>query len=354
MLRTPRIRLFSLISIPVLVSALTMSWLVSAFVEDRLREQHIQAAETLTSYLAMTSAERLVNRDLLGINVLLTQMRDEGSLQFASVYDGTNQLVAQAGQRGVGNTTVVNREITFQDTSAGYIQVGISDALITSQRNLALAVVLIVHSSLLVAIGLVIFLVGDFVAIWVYGTRHSVDPETSETTDEHQPIEAEVHGPSAAILVVKLRPTRLTDTHMELLQKAIALYGGAEAEGDGDSLVVYFYGDQGVFNATCTALLLLTLIEQKGPPLMLKVGLHWVDEDDDDIVEKATKHASYLSSISEQKLLASALFETKLIDDSIQYEPFHSSLTPDGEVILIHQVTNQDLIQRQAMQLLNG
>ncbi|MFT5927981.1 MAG: putative membrane protein affecting hemolysin expression, partial [Candidatus Azotimanducaceae bacterium] len=72
MLSTPRIRLILLAILPIVVSAMVMSVVVTTVTEKRMQAQNEQFSRTLTSYLAMTIAEHLVNNDALGINVLLS------------------------------------------------------------------------------------------------------------------------------------------------------------------------------------------------------------------------------------------------------------------------------------------
>lgn len=355
MLSTPRIRLILLAILPLVVSAMVMSAIVTGMTEKRMRTQNEQFSRTLTSYLAMTIAEHLVNNDALGINVLLSRMQEESALDYASVYDAKNQLIAQVGRHGAASNAF-SREISFQDTTAGYIQVGFSSDAITAQSSLALSLVLVFHLVLgFVVCGSIVF-AGDLATIWVFG-RQSVDAKPVKVVAEPKgrSLEPEiVEDRAAVILVLKIRPARLMDRHREQLKHGITLYGGKPMEHEGDDFLGCFFGENACFQSICTALLMLKVIQQIGPPLKLKVGMHWIAESNDKLaMDKATKHASYLASIDEQTALVSRTFEQEIATHAdIEYESFHSSLTPDGEVFQILRVKNQGLIESQALQLL--
>ncbi|MFT6014981.1 MAG: putative membrane protein affecting hemolysin expression, partial [Candidatus Azotimanducaceae bacterium] len=175
MLSTPRIRLILLAILPIVVSAMVMSVVVTTVTEKRMQAQNEQFSRTLTSYLAMTIAEHLVNNDALGINVLLSRMQEESALDYASVYDAQNQLIAQVGQHGAASNAF-SREISFQDTTAGYIQVGFSSDAITAQSSLALSLVLVFHLILGFVICGFIWFAGDLATVWIFG-RQSVDAQ---------------------------------------------------------------------------------------------------------------------------------------------------------------------------------
>jgi uncharacterized membrane protein affecting hemolysin expression len=343
-----------------MLSVIAMSLVVTVMTEKRMQTQSEHFSRTLTSYLAMTIAEHLVNNDLLGINVLLTRMQEDSALDFASVYDANNQLIAQVGRRGIDQSAVFSREITFQDTTAGYVQVGFSTKSITAQSQLALSLVVVFHIVLgLIVSGLILF-AGDFLAIWVLGRQSVVpiqDSEIVEIGQEHAEV-LETQDQSTVILVLKLRPARLIEKHRTNLNRGIGLYGGQIMDHDGDDLLILFTGSNAIFNSACAALLLLSLVELLGPPLKLKVGMHWLSDTSDDVVlEKATKHASYLASIGEQAVLVSRVYVQSIganEHSEIEYDAFHSSLTPDGEVFQVKSVKNQELINRQALHLLNG
>ena len=371
--------------LPLIVSVIAMSLVVTLMTEKRMQAQSEHFSKTLTSYLAMTIAEHLVNNDLLGINVLLTRMQEDSALDFASVYDANNQLVAQVGRRGADRSAVFSREITFQDTAAGYVQVGFSTKSITAQSQFALSLVVIFHLALGVGVSGLILFAGDFLAIWILG-RQSATPKQDAEVEAARPEEAQqIQDPSAAILVLKLRPARLIEKHRTNLNRSIALYGGELIDHEGDDFLILFKGGNAIFSSACAALLLLTLVEQLGPPLKLKVGMHWLSDTSDEVaLEKATKHASYIASIGEQAALVSRAYVESLSGGSasqssesqspegwgpesegsenkglenkgseVEYDAFHSSLTPDGEVFQVKSVKNQALIDRQALQLLN-
>lgn len=355
-LTSPRIRLLLLTLVPLVFSAVVMSALVTVSTEQRLTTQSDYFTKTLTSYLAMTTAEHLINDDVLGINILLTRLHEDKVLDFASVYGTDNQLIAQVGRQDSAVTAVFSREVAFQDTAAGYIQVGFNDHTISQYRDHVLGLVLLFHLVLItLVIGTILF-AGDFVALWVFRspTPQDKEPENSGAETAGGIDVAEPVDPGAAILVIKLRPVRLLNKYKSRLEQAVALYGGKLSD-HGDDLTAQFHGSGGVVQVSRAALLLLTLIHHLGPPLKLKLGIHWLPDAFDDLeLEKATKHTSYLASIGEQVALVSRALEEQLVQEpEITCDPFHSSLTPDGEVFQITRVKNQSLIDSQALQLIN-
>ena len=356
-LATPRIRLLVLAILPLIISAAVMSTLVTFSTEKRLTSQSEYFAKTLTTYLAMTTAEHMVNDDVLGINILLTRLQEDEILDFASVYGTNDQLIAQVGRQNPRATAIFSQQVTFQDTTAGYIQVGFNDRTISQYRDTMLALVLIFHLILLFIVAGTILFAGDFVAFWIFLSPAKPVEEvgTSDKAEDSEPPLVEPEDPSTTILVIKFRPIRLLDKHKVVLEQAASLYNGKLVD-QGDDLTIQFRGDDGVFQSACAALLLLTLIHHLGPPLKIKLGIHWLADMNDEIaLEKATKHTSYLASIGEQVALVSRAFEEQLARQSdISSEPFHSSLTPDGEVFQIIQVQNQSLIDSQALQLINN
>lgn len=322
--------------------------------KEKLSKQNTHFSRVLTSYLAMTSAQYLVNRDLLGINLVLNRMHKDGVLDFASIYDVNDQLVAQVGQRR-NDASVFSYQITFQDSTAGYIQVGYasseSETLVT---NLVITL-LGFHLMLSAMVFFLVWFQGDLLAILVLNKPRvqATDKEQDEELFIPEPVNSE-----GALMVIKLIPSRLTDTHKDLLVSAVNLYGG-KVDNHQEDLSFQFRQDNATFSASCSGLLTCKLIEALGPPLKIKVGLHWSDDIVDEPDDQHMKHTSYLASIGEQTVLASKRFidvATEKLSaaprDGIRYEPYRSSLAPDGEVFEVLLDSNQALIKSQAEQLL--
>lgn len=338
---------------PVFLSWIILTTLVYSQARHYAFAQDSRLAKTFTSYLAMTSAQYLVNQDRLGINVILNQMYRDKMFDFASVYDGNDQLVAQAGERDA-DALISNHEVTFQDSTTGYVQTGFSRQQSSVFVTKIITIIALVHSALAVLIASFIWLAADFFTVWVFG-RTTLPTEETKPADE---LEAESEVPeleAGALLVLKIEPARLTETHRELMLAAAGVYGGKPVDGV-DEIAVQFRQDQANFSAVCAGLLIQTLVERLGKPLKFKLGLHWADDFGD--LDQALKHTSYLASISEQGVLVSKYFvdisSTTNQDHEIYFAPYRSSLAPDGEVFEAESGHNQSLISQQAEQLLSN
>ena len=317
--------------------------------QTKIDDQSRHYSQALTSYLAFTSAQYLINQDLLGINVLLNKMQREGVLDFASIYDLNDQLVAQVGER-TSSAAVFSAQITFQDSTAGYIQVGYNEAPAEALATDLLGSVFGIH---LVLAGLALVLIwfgSDMVTIWILGSRSNEDPVDPEFEDEPETVMEEAD--QGALLVMRLEPIRLNATHKELMLSAANLYGGKAINEHQDDLNIQFRTGDATFSSVCAGLLMARLVQQLGPPLKLKLALNWSEELGDESLDSDLKHTSYLASISDQAVLVSKTFAETLNGDNVQYEPYRNSLAPDGEVFEVLSVSNQELIQSQAEQLL--
>ncbi|MFN3235945.1 MAG: hypothetical protein ACE37D_02680 [Pseudomonadales bacterium] len=354
---SPKFRLTVLCLIPVLLSGAISATLLFQQSQQHISSQNSHFARVFTSYLAMTATQFLINDDLLGINVVLNQMHKDDMFDFASVYDGNDKLVAQVGERH-NDALVMSQEVTFQDSTAGYVQAGYNLKRGAAYGSELVSTIVLVHLLIAIIILALIWLAADLVAIWVYGARETApvaaDGDTDEPSEEVLPELNE-----GALLVLKLTPSRLMPTHRDLIFTAAAVYGGRSFEVDAmaseyDDVVIQFRQQTAAFSAVCAGLLIRTLVTQMGKPLQFKLGLHWSD-DLSAADEQELKHTTYLASISEQAVLASKRFAHILSElDDIQFEAYRSSMAPDGEVFEILGANNQKLLDRQAEQLLSS
>ncbi|HJL62047.1 MAG TPA: hypothetical protein QF517_08825, partial [Pseudomonadales bacterium] len=124
----------------------------------RLQDQSNQYSQSICDYLAISVADHLINNDFLSLNILLTELLKEQSFGFASVYDTRDELQAQAGKK-ISNSKIFTQQVTFQDSIAGYVQVGFDQQVIQTQIYEALRMSLALHSVLV----LVLMLIG-----WLY------------------------------------------------------------------------------------------------------------------------------------------------------------------------------------------
>ena len=154
---------------------------------------------------------------------------------------------------------------------------------------------------------------------------------------------------------MKIRPARFVDIHQSSIARALALHGGAPRLVPGGDFVVSFSTRAQIVEAIRAALLVNTLLHLGRDHVTVRLGLHTTDQTDK--LEKATKQATYLASISDNNLLASKDVYLALGNsEQVTLQAFRSSLAPDGEVYFVDSLNgnNEELIQRQARQLFNG
>ena len=170
-----------------------------------------------------------------------------------------------------------------------------------------------------------------------------------ETETESAEAVIETSEPATTILVFKVRPSRLALTYRDKIEKALALYAGELDATEGDDIVIYFDKSDQLFQAICSGLLVLEIFNQANSPITIKAGMHQVsDSQVATDFETAKKHATYLASITEKQLLTSRhVREIISLSDQYEIQPFHSSMTPDGEVFCIDALLDQDLIDEQ-------
>lgn len=327
-------------------TALTWQW-ASEQVESRARH----FGNALANQLALTVTDPLLQDDVLSLNVILRDLVQRGDVAIASVYSADNHLVAQAGRH---NETlfVESEDVTFQNTTAGYVQVGLASKDITAPIIGALGLSIALWSLIVVGVGVVVWWNADLVYLWLTASARRATPAASSDSDSEP---APPEPPLAAertLLVIKIRPARQLDTHLDRIMQAIRLYGGAAEVTDGDDIVVTFERTDQLAKATCAAQLVATLMARARGNITVKSGMHACANDGDAVdIEQARKHATYLASIADGEVLASRrIFANSSENEHVNFEPFHSSLTPDGEVYVLAALSeaSRKLIEKQA------
>ena len=362
MTSSPRLRALLLALTPILISGVISTLLIINVIAQSIAQESDRFHQSLNNYLATAVADHVVNNDMLGINVLLSNMYSNGDFDFASVYDANDNLIAQAGQQTHSEDfSLFTQQVTYQSTSAGFVQLGFKASNVQQQVNSVLITSLSIHAGLLLVVSLLVLGLGDFLYLWIMGNKQTLPVSTSDNKSDDnetrgipelsEPVADEV--PGLTFLVIKLRPARLVPVYQDTIEQALALYSGELLSNEGDSFLIQFERGDQIFQAACSALLLLELMPQLGQNLQLKAGLHSViDGSVEADVAKAKKHASYLASISDRQLLTSRHLIESITDRTLfETEAFHSALTPDGEVFRINKIQNYGLIQSQALQL---
>ena len=357
--RSFRAKVLCVILIPILLGTALTTWVAVYSSKHLLEDRMQQFGGAIADQLAATIADQLVPPDVLGLNVTLNNLLDKGDFSFASVYSANNKLLAQAGKNS-GNLVMFTRDVVFQNAAAGTLQIGLSPDLVAAPIRTILFTSLLVPLIFVAIILLFGWSYADYVYLWLtlpaaQRRPAAVEAPAPETGDPSPPTEAMPVDDRVTLLVIKIRPVRLIEAHRSMVTRALALHHGEVSFTSGSDFVVTFRTSGQIVDAIRAALLVNTLLHLGRDHLTVKLGLHTTASIDE--AGKATKQATYMASISDNLLLASKdVFQTLGESQEVTLHAFHSSLTPDGEVYFVDSLNgnNQELIQRQARQLLNA
>lgn len=351
------LRLSLVVLIPVLSSAVLFTPVLSGYTYGRLEEQGNLIGQAVADQLAFSLTDHLVNRDILSLNVVLSDLVNSGNFDFASVYSADNRLLAQAGQREDSDKQMTfTRDVTFQNATAGYVQVGFDRERLYAGPGLVILISSLVHAAIAIIAVALIFNYRDSIRRWLIhqtgvASHKPAEPEQF-ASDEINTEDTEIRD--VCVLVVRIRPARLLDTWRAKIGRALSLYGGVLTESEGDDISAVFSTHDQVFQAICGGLLLKSMAKRIGPPIKFNGAIHNAPANDSSV---ARKHASYLASITEDMLLTSHRVYSEISSsDKVVLQEFHSSLTPDGEVYSVTSLSesNQKLIDRQAARMVQG
>ena len=374
-----QIRALCLVLLPVILSGAACIWITATHVSSQLDDQRQHFGDAIADQLALSLTDYLVNVDILSLNVVLTDLVARGNFAFASIYSADNRLLAQAGRRPAGATAeqMFSRDITWQNTSMGYLQIGLGDQLSSTTLHSIISLLLAIHLLVAAITGLAVWFYADLIYLWIARPGRPPEPARSQAAEQDLPASASAAPvvtaqapvaeipaatPATVVLVIKLQPARLLSQHMQRIQKALSLYGAELAPLDGDHVVATFSRRDPVFQAICAGLLLLEIFQLIGEPVIVKLGMQVADRTTHDsnqtaapaALANARKHASYLASIADSRLLTSQQVYAQVSDPELFIiKPFQSSLTPDGLVFQVEALdpAHQGLILAQARQL---
>lgn len=350
-----RIKWLAAILVPILGSAVVTTWVATTAVHRQLEERTRLFGNAMADQLALTVTDQLVQKDLLSLNVVLNDLTAKGDFSFASVYSVDNRLLAQAGRNG-GDLLIFTRDVVFQNASAGSVQIGLGKQYLTTPTTRILMIVILVHLMLVICLGTVGWLYGDFVYLWMTrpGSAGIAPPRAGTVT----PVPARMDHAidQVTILVIKIKPARQLHAHEKTIMKALALYHGSLEATEGDDLVITFTGDNQISQAIRCGLLINSIMHSTHANITVKLGLHATPATGGSpAIAGAKKQATYIASISENKLLASRqAYQLGGGYEQAIMHAFHSSLAPDGDMYCVESVepADQELIQRQARQLM--
>jgi uncharacterized membrane protein affecting hemolysin expression len=379
-----KIRALCLVLLPIVLSGVVCIWITTTHVSNQLDNQGQHFGDAIADQLSLSLTDYLVNEDILSLNVVLTDLVARGNFDFASIYSVDNRLLAQAGRRsgGAAGEQMFSRDITWQNASMGYLQIGLANQLSSTPLNSIILLLLAIHLLIASITGLAVWFYADLIYLWIAQPDSRPQLASNNTEDQDLPAansdspqppapaplpEPPVETPDAIILVIKLRPARLLPQHLQRIRKALSLYGGEMAPLDGDNVVVTFSQRDPFFQAICAGLLVLEIFRLIGAPIIVKLGMQVAARTAPDsgqtaapnsvALANARKHASYLASIADSRLLTSQQFYAQVSDPGrFIISPYHSSLTPDGLVFQVEALdpTHQVLIQGQARQLIQN
>lgn len=350
------------------VASLCLSlFLVTNFVHSELNEQREHFTRAIVSQLTASTADYLVTEDLLGLNVVLNTLVSQGDLSFASVYNTGNKLLAQAGERGSKQQDIITRDISFQNETAGYLQVDVNQTPLDNKLSGLIFSFIAVHLLVLGALALFVWYFADLIFLGLFSAKEpppalakfSMNADVVEQKQAHQ-LEskqaAEAEADSACIiLVMKIRPQRWLVEHEERISSALSLYRCKVELSEGKDIVAMFSGAnprECLHDAICAGLLLIQVFDRLNTTINIKIGINLVP--DLKQIEALRKQTVYIASIAERQLLLSNdAYQLCAKDSRLLISEYHNSLTPTGSVYLVEslQPAYQRLIGLQALQL---
>jgi uncharacterized membrane protein affecting hemolysin expression len=356
-----------LVLLPVLLSALASIWLTTQHMQTSLDRQGQHFGNSVADQLSQSLKDYLVNEDILSLNVVLNQLVAQGNFDFASIYSADNRLLAQAGRApSTDSARMFTRDITWQSASIGYLQIGLGSQAIDEPALNTLILILCLHLLIGAATGLTVWFYSDLIYLWIALPAGRSQPPSDSLSDDTDHIVAEARpqfaGVSGAetqvVMVAKLLPARLLPEHIQRIAKALSLYGGELAPLEGDNMVINFSRNDAIYQAICSGLLLIEMFRVIDAPIRLNVALDMGSDATIDAVNtpgNARKHASYLASMADNKLLVSVqVFKQINTSKRCVIQPYQSALSPDGQVFEVEglDTDQQRLIHNQARQLL--
>lgn len=294
----PQIRHKIALSFALLVLVVTAAfWLLfQSELTRSLQEYSDILGESLAGQTAATVRELVLVNDLIGLNVVLTQLARDENILFASVHDVDDNQLASAGQRITtgDQADFYTADITVQEAIAGSVRIQLDTVVVDGyrarMRNLFL---LVLAASMVLVVATAYALAGritaplrelvDTISSQTGGNDEEPDSQADETGRlqdavdtllaryqemEDQLLEtgvwpgdrnSDINEPvrlAASVLVIKvvnihtaielLHPATLTSLLQEYLfylNQAAKLYGGEFHRTNGESVVVSFDED---------------------------------------------------------------------------------------------------------------
>jgi len=347
------------------ISSLILSFfLITGFVYNELNEQRDHFTRAIVNQLTASTADYLVTEDLLGLNVVLGSLVSQGDIAFASVYNTNNKLLAQVGKRAMSDNNITTRDISFQNETAGYLQVVVNQTRLDNKLESLVLTLILIHLLLFSALGLFVWTYTDLIFLGLFSFKkpqpasdgfqtalqNHLDGEGEEQTSQDDAKDQKI------ILVMKIRPQRWLAANEERISNALSLYRCKVEVSEGQDIIATFTSadaSAALYDAICSGLLLIQVFEKLNTTINIKIGIH--TESGIEQIDASRKKTAYISSIAERQLLISdETYNLCRNDSRLVVSEFHSSLIPTGSVYLVEclQPSYQKLIMLQADQLL--
>ena len=337
------VRLIALLTLPAAVTGALI--FVTLFTEFSYRStsQQTHFGRATASQLAHYIAPYVLENNLLSLNIVVSELASDEYIQFVAIYDESDRLIAQAGRES-GGTLSFSTEITFQDSVIGFARVAVVSESPPNGNWALILLVIIIPLVLLASRNPAAF------AQWLYPEAQAADDEPGldelDETAALPPLEDDGAETCECILVIRVRPAHHMERQFERLFNAAEIYGGIVEQTTPEELVVHFDDVDAMYRAASTGLLVRALCELLPGNIKFGGTLDVLTGE----AEKIRKSASYLASIADGDLLIAR--GEDLLRDRVLLQTFHHSLIDSKDLCRVTGLTNPELINEQAKQLL--
>jgi hypothetical protein len=340
-----RQKLIALLALLPLLTAIALGTSFDRIASESIKREQSAYGESTATQVADHLADYVIEGDVLSLNVISSRLTREASLAFVAVYDDNNRLIAQSGKAG-NNTITYAADITFQDSLVGSVRVAVAHSEYTPEPVFTGFVI-----AYLAYLALLIWL-APLLEDWLFlvesdTTQMGTGNQQAAADTAHQLDDDKALGPKQeCILVIRIRPARHLEKHFEKFYQAAMLYGGIVEQTTTEELVIHFDSHDALYMATCTGLLIQQIASRVNSNISFGGTLDLLGKEPD----KIRKSASYLASIAEGDLIVAA--NDPGITDRVQLQTFHHSLVDSDNLARIAGLTNQELLNSQANQLM--
>ncbi len=342
--RSARIRLIIIFLVPAIIfSSLAYGFSVVYF-EAKFATQVNRYGQATAQQISHLVAEYVMHEDILSLTVFIAQLQSESQIESLEVYNADNQLLAQAGRDSRGPS--FTHELNYQDSMIGYLRLTVTP--VAERSNWLLAPIALLALGILFT-GMALWLVGDFIYLWLFATSDNRQPKKKPLVDAHKH-DDEDHIVSSkvldkSLLVLKIRPARYLNIYVDRIVAALDYYEGDVSQMSGDELVVNF---DSVEDAVTAGLLVKKLIDRLSGSITFGGAIDLVASADK---SKLKKQNGFLASIASGNLLLTTAANSKLPADWLETQVFRSALIDANNLLQADRLTDDSSLQVQARDL---